>query len=140
MVSLIMFAIFSSTAGSSMELIRYLQPFDSYGFVRCFLLGRGTAITILKFLFDSWYFYEISCNSSFSMGVYNPVQEEFLIASSNSSYFEQTADFFRGDNMEGVEARNEVSELHHVCLSRNAYCFLLFFLVRSSPCLFRWRH
>jgi hypothetical protein len=25
--------------------------------------------------------------------------------------FEQTADFFRGDNKEGVEARNEVSEL-----------------------------
>ena len=73
----------------------------------------------------------IACNSSFFLLLYNPVQEEFLIA---SCYFEQTADFFRGDNREGVEARNEVSELHQACLSRNIYYFLLFFLVRSSPC------
>ena len=66
----------------------------------------------------------IACNSSFVLLLYNPVQE-FLIA---SCYFEQTADFFRGDNREGVEARNEVSELHQACLSRNIYYFLLFFL------------
>ncbi|WVZ56596.1 hypothetical protein U9M48_007098 [Paspalum notatum var. saurae] len=36
------------------------------------------------------------------------VTQEILIASSS---FEQTADFFRGDNREGVEARNEVAAL-----------------------------
>jgi hypothetical protein len=42
-----------------------------------------------------------SCVSFFS-------KNNYLIASRT---FEQTADFFRGDNKEGVEARNEVSEL-----------------------------
>jgi hypothetical protein len=42
------------------------------------------------------------------MVLYIPVQGEFL---TGYSCFEQTADFFRGDNREGVEARNEVSEL-----------------------------
>jgi hypothetical protein len=83
-----------------MELIRYLKLFDSsYPF---FLAGTA-------------------CNSSLFLLLYNPVQEEFLLA---SCYFEQTADFFRGDNREGVEARNEVSELHQACLSRNIYFFL----------------
>ena len=50
----------------------------------------------------------MDCNLSSIMILCIPVQEEFLIGSSS---FEQTADFFRGDNREGVEARNEVSEL-----------------------------
>jgi hypothetical protein len=65
-----------------------------------------------------------ACNSSLFLLLYNPVQEEFLLA---SCYFEQTADFFRGDNREGVEARNEVSELHQACLSRNIYFFCKIF-------------
>lgn len=50
----------------------------------------------------------VACNFIFIMILYIPVQEEFLTGSSS---LDQTADFFRGDNREGVEARNEVSEL-----------------------------
>nr|CAB3496221.1 unnamed protein product [Digitaria exilis] len=46
--------------------------------------------------------------SVLTMILYISVQEEFLTGSSS---FEQTADFFRGDNREGVEARNEVAAL-----------------------------
>jgi len=83
--------------------------------VSCSIFLAVAAQKLLVSSFDlvldvfSYFFMKcIDCNLSSIMILCIPIQEEFLIGSIS---FEQTADFFRGDNREGVEARNEVSEL-----------------------------
>ncbi|GJN08168.1 hypothetical protein PR202_ga26061 [Eleusine coracana subsp. coracana] len=74
------------------------------------LPARGKTFTAAKLTrYLRWLGHE---TKHFNVGKYRRLKhgtnQNYLIASST---FEQTADFFRGDNKEGVEARNEVAAL-----------------------------